>query len=80
MACRSATKSHSRRLRSSPVLASRRAADEAQANGIAAMRQAGLQVIDAIDRAAFVAAMAPATRKYDELFTPGLVGWVSNAS
>jgi tripartite ATP-independent transporter DctP family solute receptor len=61
-------------------LASRRAADEAQANGIAAMRQAGLQVIDAIDRPAFVAAMAPAARKYDELFTPGLVGWVSNAS
>ena len=61
-------------------LASRRSAEEAQAAGVAAMRQAGLQVIDAIDRAAFVAAMASATRKYDELFTPGLVGWVSNAS
>jgi tripartite ATP-independent transporter DctP family solute receptor len=61
-------------------LASRRSADEAQATGIEIMRQAGLQVISAIDRATFVSAMAPARKKYDELFTPGLVGWISNAS
>ena len=48
--------------------ASRAFAAEAEANGVAALKQAGMQVMASIDRARFVAAMAPATPEFEKMF------------
>jgi tripartite ATP-independent transporter DctP family solute receptor len=43
-------------------------AAEAEASGVAALQQAGMQVLTGIDRARFTAAMAPANPEFDKLF------------
>jgi len=48
--------------------ASRGFAAEAEVGGVAALKQAGMQVQTSIDRAAFIAAIAPATPEYEKLF------------
>jgi tripartite ATP-independent transporter DctP family solute receptor len=48
--------------------ASRIFAAEAEAGGVAALKQAGMQVQDGIDRARFTAAMAPANPEFDTMF------------
>jgi tripartite ATP-independent transporter DctP family solute receptor len=48
--------------------ASRAFAAEAEASGVAALKQAGMQVLTGIDRARFIAAMAPANPEFDKLF------------
>lgn len=48
--------------------ASRKFAAEAEITGVAALKQAGMQVLTGIDRARFVAAMASATPEFENLF------------
>jgi tripartite ATP-independent transporter DctP family solute receptor len=48
--------------------ASRAFAADAEANGVATLRQAGMQVVDKIDRAKFAAAMSAANVSFDEQF------------
>lgn len=48
--------------------ASRSFAAEAEIAGVAALKQAGMQVLTGIDRARFVAAMAAATPEFEKLF------------
>ena len=48
--------------------ASRSFAAAAEANGVAGLKQAGMQVVAGIDRARFAAAMAPATPELEKLF------------
>ncbi len=50
------------------ALASRQFAAEAEASGVAALKQAGMQVVSGIDRARFIAAMASATPEFENLF------------
>ncbi len=61
-------------------VASRSYATQAQATGVDSLARAGMQVVHDIDRAPFLAAMAPARQKYEQLFSPGLVDWVQGAS
>jgi tripartite ATP-independent transporter DctP family solute receptor len=48
--------------------ASRAFAAEAEATGVAALKQTGMQVVSGIDRARFAAAMAPARPEFEKMF------------
>jgi tripartite ATP-independent transporter DctP family solute receptor len=60
--------------------ASRRFAADAEATGVAALKQAGMQVMPDIDRARFVAAMASATPEFDTLFGRQRIEQIRHAS
>ena len=48
--------------------ASRTFASASEASGVEALKQAGMQVLDGVDRAKFVAAMTPADAEFEKMF------------
>jgi tripartite ATP-independent transporter DctP family solute receptor len=50
------------------ALASRHCGAEAELSGVAALQRAGMQVLAGIDRASFIAALAPAALEFERMF------------